>query len=190
MPECTEELSELYFFVADRLSACLATAHAANLASLESRTREYREQELEANRRLRRAELEIRIYKAVSIALAPLVVIFSAELVAYRFGWVDPWWFSFEIARCWFCFVLFCLVVAHGTLHQLRRQKAIRTVQLAAIYAIYPLLFFKVARMGGVVLPPLMQWWFTSNGSLWAYLISFALQLSLHFVMRDRKDAE
>ena len=143
-----------------------------------------------ANRRLRRAELEIRIYKAVSIALAPLVVMFSAELVAYRFGWVDPWWFSFEIARCWFCFVLFCLVVAHGILHQLRRQKAIRTVQLAAIYAIYPLLFFKVARMGGVVLPPLMQWWFTSNGSLWAYLISFALQLSLHFVMRDKKEEE
>ena len=64
-------------------------------------------------------------------------------------------------------------------------------MQLAAIYAIYPLLFFKVARMGGVVLPPLMQWWFTSNGSLWAYLISFALQLSLHFfLMRDRKEAE
>ena len=64
-------------------------------------------------------------------------------------------------------------------------------MQLAAIYAIYPLLFLKVARMGGVVLPPLMQWWFTSNGSLWAYLISFALQLSLHFfLMRDRKEAE
>ena len=63
-------------------------------------------------------------------------------------------------------------------------------MQVAAIYAIYPLLFLKVARMGGVALPPLMQWWFTSNGSLWAYLISFALQLSLHFVMRDRKEAE
>ena len=45
--------------------------------------------------------------------------------------------------------------------------------------------------MGGVALPPLMQWWLSSNGSLLAYLISFALQLSLHFfLMRDRKEAE
>ena len=146
----------------------------------------------EANRRLRRAELEIRIYKATVIALAPLLVMFSAVLVAHRVGWVDlknePWWFSFEIACSWFCLVFFCLVVAHGVVRQLRRQKTMRTVQLAAIYAIYPLLVLKVARMGGVVLPPLMQWWFTSNGSLWAYLISFALQLSLHFVMRERKE--
>ena len=109
--------------------------------------------------------------------------------VARRVGWVDsenePWWFSFEIARSWYWFVVFCLVVAHGTVRQLRRRKAIRTVQVAAIYAIYPLLFLKVARMSGVALPPLMEWWFTPNGSLWAYLISFALQLSLHFVMRD-----
>ena len=61
-------------------------------------------------------------------------------------------------------------------------------MQVAAIYAIYPLLFLKVARMAGAS-PPLMEWWFTSNGSLWAYLISFALQLSLHFVMRERKEA-
>ena len=101
------------------------------------------------------------------------------------------WWFSFEIARSWYWFVVFCLVVAHGTVRQLRRRKAIRTVQVAAIYAIYPLLFLKVARMSGVALPPLMEWWFTPNGSLWAYLISFALQLSLHFfLMRDRKEAE
>ena len=118
---------------------------------------------------------------------------FSALHVARRVGWVDsenePWWFSFEIARSWYWFVVFCLVVAYGVVRQLRRQKAIRTVQLAAIYAIYPLLSLKVARMAGAS-PPLMEWWFSSNGSLWAYLISFALQLSLHFVMRDRKEAE
>ena len=118
---------------------------------------------------------------------------FFAVRVARRVGWVDlendPWWVSFEVARSWFCLVYFCAVVAHGIVRQLRRQKAIRTVQLAAIYAIYPLLFLKGARMGGVALPPLMEWWYSSNGSLWAYLISFALQLSLHFVMRDRKEA-
>ena len=187
------EALELFFFVADRLGACLAAALAANNASLESRLREHREQEKEleeASRQLRRCELEIRIYKAFCLALAPLFVMFSAEFVAHRVGWSTSW-FSFEIARCWFCFVVFCLAVAHGVVRQLRRQKAIRTVQVAAIYAIYPLLFLKVAHMGGVALPPLMQWWFTSNGSLWAYLISFALQLSLHFVMlRDRKEAE
>ena len=134
----------------------------------------------------------------------------TLTMVAHRVGWVDlrnePWWFSFiKIARFWFWFVVFCSVGAHAIVRgiilrerkdpekeasrQLRRRKAIRTVQVAAIYAIYPLLFLKVARMGGAALPPLMQWWFTSNGSLWAYLISFALQLSLHFVMRDRKEA-
>ena len=120
-------------------------------------------------------------------------------VVAHRVGWVDlenePWCFFSEIARSWFCSVLFCFVVAHGIVvlcdcSWRDRKEAIRTVQVAAIYAIYPLLVLKVARMGGVALPPLMQWWFTSNGSLWAYLISFALQLSLHFVMRDRKEAE
>ena len=120
--------------------------------------------------------------------------------VARRVGWVDsenePWWFSFEIARSWFCLVFFSLVVAHGIVvlcdcSWRDRKEAIRTVQVAAIYAIYPLLFLKVARMSGVALPPLMEWWFTPNGSLWAYLISFALQLSLHFfLMRDRKEAE
>ena len=119
--------------------------------------------------------------------------------VARRVGWVDsenePWWFSFEIARSWFCLVFFSLVVAHGIVvlcdcSWRDRKEAIRTVQVAAIYAIYPLLFLKVARMSGVALPPLMEWWFTPNGSLWAYLISFALQLSLHFVMRDKKEAE
>ena len=90
------EALELFFFVADRLGACLAAALAANNASLESRLREHREQE---------KELE-------------------------------------EASR------------------QLRRC------------------------------PPLMQWWLSSNGSLLAYLISFALQLSLHFVMRDREEAE
>ena len=193
MPECTEELSELYWFVADRLIACLAAAHAANTASLENRLREKEKELEEASRRQRRCELEIRIYKAFCLALAPLIVMFSAVRVARRVGWVDlendAWWFSFEIARSWFCLVFFCLVAAHGIVRQLRRQKAIRTVQLAAIYAIYPLLSLKVARMAGAV-PPLMEWWFSSNGSLWAYLISFALQLSLHFVMRDRKEAE
>ena len=115
---------------------------------------------------------------------------------AARVGWVDlenePWWFSFEIARSWFCLVYFCFAVAYGFVSgiALRDRKAIRTVQVAAFYAIYPLLFLKVARMAGAT-PPLMQWWFTCNGSLWAYLISFALQLSLHFfLMRDRKEAE
>ena len=118
----------------------------------------------------------------------------SSELVARRVGWVG--WFSFEIARSWFCLVFFSLVVAHGIVvlcdcSWRDRKEAIRTVQVAAIYAIYPLLFLKVARMSGVALPPLMEWWFTPNGSLCAYLISFALQLSLHFfLMRDRKEAE
>ena len=199
MPDCTEELSEIYYFIADRLDASLAAVNAANLASLENSLREQKKEREEASRRLRRSELATRFYKATVIALAPLMVMLSAELVARRVGGVDlenePWRFSFEIVRSWFCLVFFSLVVAHGSVvlwdcSWRDRKEAIRTVQLAAIYAIYPLLFFKVARMGGVVLPPLMQWWFTSNGSLWAYLISFALQLSLHFVMRDRKEAE
>ena len=124
MPECTEGLSELYYFVADRLDATLAAADAAKMASLENSIREDEKKIAEARREIRGYKLQIRqktleiaVNKAAIIALTPLMVIIAAGTVARRVGW-DRWvdleneWFSF--GRFWFLFVFFCLVVAHG----------------------------------------------------------------------------
>ncbi|CAH0366793.1 unnamed protein product [Pelagomonas calceolata] len=124
MPDCTEELSEIYYFIADRLDASLAAAHAAKMASLENSIREDENKIEEARRKIRGYQLQIRhktleiaVNKAAIIALTPLMVIIAAGTVARRVGW-DRWvdleneWFSF--GRCWFCFVFFCLVVAHA----------------------------------------------------------------------------
>ena len=124
MPECTEGLSELYYFVADRLDATLAAADAAKMASLENSIREDEKKIAEARREIRGYKLQIRhktleiaVNKAAIIALTPLMVIIAAGTVARRVGW-DRWvdlenkWFSF--GRFWFLFVFFCFVVAHG----------------------------------------------------------------------------
>ena len=117
MPECTEALSELYYFVADRLDATLAAARAANLASLKEQTLRARRQEREYRRQARRYELQIRHYKleiAVNKAAIIAMVPFIMVIVLTQVGWVsEPRWFSFQITRFWFWFVI-CFVVAHA----------------------------------------------------------------------------
>jgi hypothetical protein len=108
MPDCTEELSEIYYFIADRLDASLAAAHAANLASLENSLREQKKELEEASRQLRRRKTIQTLRVAARYAIIPFLFL----KVASRGGFLPPdeqWWFSSIMTQFGLYLILFAL---------------------------------------------------------------------------------